>query len=271
MGYTQQGPGGPLLCSSKQPRPQPRGYTMTETTRLGPANSDDIIRRGQEAFSRLKAGRSREDWLAVAEAIQEGRRIAMIQANTNQPRGSLYGSIFGEWLRQTGFDAIGEGERKRLLDCLTHRVEIEAWLETVPANKRLTLNHPNSIWRNWQKTTVAGKATKDTEKLSPVARLKQSIATLEEENDHLRRAGDDLFSARDSAADIARLLADRLLQRLSADKARQVIGLLPDVIAERAELSRDLMKPPKQSRKHRRTVEDFRRDLTAKRTEIIQP
>ena len=204
---------------------------MAETARVGLANSEEIIRYGQEAWSRLKAERSREDWFAVAEAIQEGRRIAMIRANTNQPRGSLYDSIFGDWLKEKGFDAIDKGDRKRLLDCLAHRIEIESWLATLSANKRLQVNHPNTIWRGWKKTTV--KATKDPTQLSHFAKLRQEVVRLEEENRKLRSAGDDLFSARDSAADITRLLADRLL-RLSPTKVRQVVETLPQVVAERS-------------------------------------
>src|SRR5262245_49045884 len=127
---------------------------MAETARVGLANSDEIIRNGQEAWSRLKTERSREDWFAVAEAIQEGRRIAMIRASTNQPRGALYDSIFGDWLKEKSFNAIDKGDRKRLLDCLAHRAEIETWLATLPANKRLQVNHPNTIWRGWKKMTV---------------------------------------------------------------------------------------------------------------------
>jgi hypothetical protein len=199
---------------------------MAETARVGPANRDEIIRFGQEAWTRLKTERCREDWFAVAEAIQEGRRIAMIAAKTNQPRGSLYDSIFGDWLKEKGFDAIDKGDRKRLLDCLANRAEIETWLATLPEKRRLQVNHPNPIWRGWNKT-------KNPTQLSHSAKLRQEVVRLEEENRLLRSAVDDLFSPLDSAADIAWLLADRLL-RLSPNKLRQVVETLPRVVAERS-------------------------------------
>src|SRR5262249_16934386 len=148
--------------------------------------------RGQEAWSRLQTGQSWEDWLAIGEAIQVGRHHAMVDANTNQPRGSRYDSIFGEWLRKTGFDTLDKGDRKRLLDCLEHCAEIEAWRQTLPATRRLQLNHPSSVWRNWQATTIAGRTTTSEKpaKLSPIGRLKQEVVRLEEENLQLRRVGD---------------------------------------------------------------------------------
>jgi hypothetical protein len=240
---------------------------------VGRSNPDEIVRRGQEAWTRLQAGRSWEDWLAVGEAIQVGRHRAMVEADTNQPRGSRFNSIFGEWLQETGFSTLDKGDRKRLLDCLEHRAAIEAWRETLPANKRLQLNHPASVWRNWQKTTAAGKAATENKpaRLSPIGKLKQEVVRLEDENLQLRRAGDDLFSTKDTAADIARLLADRLLQRLWPSKVHQVLEHLKRALVERAELPREPMttKPPQRGKKRRRTVEDFRRDISAKRAAEI--
>ena len=236
------------------------------STSVGRANSDEVVRRGQEAWSRLEAGRSWEDWLAVGEAIQVGRHRAMVEANTNQPHGSRFNSIFGEWLQETGFDTLDKGDRNRLLNCLKHHAEIQAWRLSLPANKRLQLNHPNAVWRNWQKTVVGKAAGETPGQLSPIGRLKQEIVRLEDENLQLRRAGDDLFSSKDSAADITRLIADHLLQRLTPTKVREIAKLLPDVIASRAELPRNSMRSSR-----RRTVEDFRRDLAAKRIETAPP
>jgi hypothetical protein len=233
--------------------------------KLTQVNPDEVIRMGQEAWSRL--GRSWQDWLAVGEAIRIGRHRAMLAANTNRPSGARYESIFGDWLRETGFAALDKGVRKRLLDCLEHCHTIEAWRQTLPENKRQLLNHPNTIWRHWQKATVAGKATADrAAQISPISKLKQEIVRLEDENLQLRRAGDDLFSPLDSAADIARLIADRLLQRLSPPKVRQVLEQLSQVVTERAELPREPMtaEAPRRSKKPRRTVEAFQREIAAK-------
>jgi hypothetical protein len=238
--------------------------TTTET-------SDPIIREGQEAWSRLVARERHtwDDWKAVGEALRVGRHRAMLEAGTNEPTGSRYNDVFGQWLKATGFDAVDKAARSYLFECLEHLAEIETWRQALPIVRRLELNHPKSVLFHWRRSLAP--AADNAVGLSPVAQLKQTIARLENENYQLRSAGNDLFSAGDSAANIARLLADLLLQRLSPAKVRQIVGLLPDVIAERAKLQRDSMNSPTRSKKRRRTVEDFRRDLTAKRTEIIQP
>jgi hypothetical protein len=233
---------------------------------VGRANPDEIVRRGREAWSRLEAGRSWEDWLAVGEAIHVGRHRAMVEANTNQPRGSRFNSIFSEWLQETGFHTLDKGDRSRLLRCLEYRAEIDAWRQTLPANKRLQINHPNSVWRNWQKKTVTGKsASNNPSPLSPFSKLEQEVIRLEEENLQLRRAGDDLFSSKDSVGDIARLLADRLLQQLPAEKVRRVVEQLPETVAERANLPRGSMTPRPRGKEHRRTIGDFQPDLARSR------
>jgi hypothetical protein len=231
--------------------------------------SDPVVRHGQEAWSRL-ATRERhtwEDWVLVGEALRVGRHRAMLEAGTNKPSGSRYNDVFGEWLKATGFDAIDKGTRSRLFDCLDHRDKIERWREALPLSRRLELNHPKTVLINWQKTTVADKAATEPAQLSPSAKLKQEIVRLEDENLQLRRAGDDLFSSKDSAADIARLLADRLLQRLTPAKVRQIVEELPRIIAERAELTRDSMTAVPKKRGRRRTIEDFKRDLAKRRPE----
>lgn len=137
-----------------------------------PHNPDPVVVRGQEAWHRLEQGHSWDDWLAVGEAIQYGRHLAMLEAHTNEPSGPRYQAVFGEWLQTTGFHQIDKAARSRLFDCLEHRAEIEAWRQKLPLNKRLQLNHPDSIWRNWQNSTVAAMQP------SPRAlRLLQSIKT----------------------------------------------------------------------------------------------
>jgi hypothetical protein len=170
----------------------------------------------------------------------------------------------GEWLRTTGFHEIDKGVRSRLLDCLKHRAEIGQWHKTLPANKRQQLAHPNAVWRAWRKSTLSGRAIV-TARPSPTAMYKDEIARLENENHVLRRAGDDLFTAIDTAIDIARLLADRLL-RVTPSKARQILELLPELYAERlAETPHDKARP--RTRTKRRTAEDFQRDLAARKAD----
>src|SRR5207247_9919507 len=91
------------------------------------------IKRGQEAWARHKADATWYDWLAIGEAISIGRTEAMQEAETNQPQGKGYNKAFSAWLKDNGFDGLDGSDRKRLLDVLDHRVEIEEWRGTAPA------------------------------------------------------------------------------------------------------------------------------------------
>ena len=75
-------------------------------TRVVPHNPDPVVVRGQEAWHRLREGHSWDDWLAVGEALQYGRHVAMLEAHTNKPSGSRYQVMYGEWLQTTGFHEI---------------------------------------------------------------------------------------------------------------------------------------------------------------------
>jgi hypothetical protein len=232
---------------------------QTDEAGLTQVNPDPVA-RGQEAWGRLKKGLA--DWFAVAEALQHGQHLAMLESHSNEPKGSRFQVIMGEWLRTTGFDEIDKGVRSRLLNLFKHRAEIEAWHKALPTNKRQQLAHPNAVWRAWQKSTVTGHATV-TRHPSPATKYKDEIARLEDENYRLRSVGDDLFLAQDTAVDIAQVLVDRLV-RLTPTKAKQILELVPELYAKRS-AETPYEKARSRTRKKRRTVEDFQRDLAAKK------
>jgi hypothetical protein len=94
----------------------------------GPTHDQDqIIKRAQEAWSRLVKGHAWADSLLIGDPLLLGRAEAMRDAHTNNPAGRRYDGLFGAWLQKHGFDKIDKGDRSRLFACLEHRVEIEAW------------------------------------------------------------------------------------------------------------------------------------------------
>jgi hypothetical protein len=170
-----------------------------------PKPVEHCVRVGQEAWTRLTNCQSWNDWLLVGEALLLGRSECMRTAHTNKPEGRRYNEEFSDWLKANKFDGIDKSTRSRLFECLAHRAQIEAWLVTLATNDRLKkLNHPAVVLRHWQKTQVK-KPDNAEPKKSPVAKLKETIVKLEEENHRLVRDNkhNAPFTPQDSSKDIA--------------------------------------------------------------------
>lgn len=171
-------------------------------------NLSECVRAAQAAWKRLSSGHTRDDWVLVGKALQMLRVEAMRSAHTNKPEGRRYNQEYSDLLRANGFDGIDKATRSRLFAVFDNIAEIDKWLATVPVNKRLHLNHPDAIWRGWQKSTFVAKPGDTPPKPSPNARLKASIIELEEAN--MRLAREAPFTShdkpRDQAAVVWRLL-----------------------------------------------------------------
>jgi len=127
-------------------------------------NKTDAFREGREALDRLNTGRDWSDWQKVGAALAAGRTEAMRSANTNRPKGKKYNQAFGDVLKreQLDTDRLDSASRNQLLRIAEKLPEIEAWRATLHPTQRLKLNHPSTIWRNWQRTVKgAGKKQAD--------------------------------------------------------------------------------------------------------------
>jgi hypothetical protein len=190
------------------------------------------IRSGIEALKRLASGQAWTDWLVVGAALLVGRSAAMHEANSNQPVGRRYNEIFGDWLARHGFDRIDKSVRSRLMECMDHRAEIEAWRSTLPLNKRMQLNYPATVLKHWKSAT---EVPKQDMKVSPMAKVRASLAETIEENHRLKqeidRGGGDLWTATDRADDIAAIM----MAKLSRNKAEQVARAILKRLKEAAE------------------------------------
>jgi hypothetical protein len=167
--------------------------------------SEQIVRLGQEALARLRRGWA--DWLAIAEALQLGRTEVMAELHTNKPTGKRYETAMAKWLAARTFDKIDKGARSRLLECLKHKVEIEAWRSRLTDGERLRFNHPETILRKWRKATVVpdlGVPKKPT----PMQKLKDELVAVIEERDRykreIERGSGNLRTPEDRIADLAR-------------------------------------------------------------------
>jgi hypothetical protein len=180
--------------------------------------SNECIRAAQEAWGRLSSGHTRHDWMLVGKACQLLRAEAMRAAHANKPEGRRYNQEFSDLLKANGFDGIDKATRSRLFAILDDITEIESWLATVPANKKLRFNHPDTIWRAYQKTII--KKSDDGKKPSHVEKLTTALIESEEEKAKLKREVErgSLFTRRDTARDIAGVV----FRMISPSKAREV-------------------------------------------------
>jgi hypothetical protein len=101
------------------------------------------------------------------------------------------------------------------------------WRATLTTGDRLKVNHPAVVLRRWQKTVK--KPDNAAPKVTYVEKLKASIIEIEERNARMQReidhGGGDLWTAKDTAKDIAAVI----FAKVSASKAHDIsreLGLL---------------------------------------------
>jgi hypothetical protein len=109
------------------------------------------IERGRKALARIHADpdfTDWQDWIIVAAALEVGVELCTREARAKS--GIRYNRAMGAWLKATGFDAIDQGARSRLLDCMKHLAEVETWRRSLEPHQRRRKNHPNAVWHGWR-------------------------------------------------------------------------------------------------------------------------
>src|SRR6516225_2885488 len=138
----------------------------------------EATRRAQEGWQILKRGG--EDfryWIGVGQAIDAFRRQLFHDLKINEPKGQAYKEAMGAYLKQNGWNqppkwkpgmtlpdgspvaapnleqtiGIDDGVRANLQHVIDRLAEIDAWRATQPLGNVLRQNHPNTVWRAFQK------------------------------------------------------------------------------------------------------------------------
>jgi hypothetical protein len=194
-----------------------------------PTSRDQAIHAGERALDELPAVAKEQiwdRWMQVAAGLEAVQQEAMFVAQTNEPTGARYAKTYKEIVKRHRYDRINSSDRSRLLECLRNRAAIEAWLAALPTNKRLKIAHPLVILRKW-KTTLPPDPNKSERKKTPT--LAQKHAEVLEENHRLKqeieRGGGDLWAPKDTAAQIARAVIDRLTSSKAEKVAREMLML----------------------------------------------
>jgi hypothetical protein len=200
-----------------------------------PSPTKEIVRRGQEALDRKR--RSFDDWLLIGGALEIGRIEVMRAANTNLATGKRYERQMAEWLHARGFHLIDKCTRSHLSDCLKHRAETAEWLAPKTEGERFKLNHPTTVLRKWRASTVVPNPNAP-KRPSPMAKLQDSLAHLEEENHRMRkeieRGGGDLWTPEDRPEDIGDIWLAKLSESKAEKTARYVLARIKERRANRA-------------------------------------
>jgi hypothetical protein len=193
-------------------------------------NNADAYREGREALDRLSMARDWSDWQKVSAALAAGRTEAMRTAKANRPKGKKYNQAFGDVLKREHLDRIDSATRYQLLQIAENLPAIEEWREKLDPDRRLKLNHPSTIWRNWQRTVKgSGEQSDEVEQssderedaapvsiIAPLTTLVQQIA----ERGFTQAQLDDLLAAKPSftSSDPIKLAAQ--LDELAAEWAK---------------------------------------------------
>jgi hypothetical protein len=186
-----------------------------------------IIERARQAATRLASGQTWADWRAVGRAYWIGHCEAKRRANNNQ--GRRYASAFHEWTRRVGLDKVlfDKATRACLIKLMENLDKVEAWRKTLPSNKQLEINHPRVVLAHWKRSTVVPDPNKPP-KPSAIAKLKQSLADLDEQNCRLRAAnGGNNITSRDTARDVVTVLRS-LFSEPKLTEIRRLLGKRTD-------------------------------------------
>jgi len=114
---------------------------------------EQVLEAGISALATLKQTRTRDWnlWVSVGETLQILRDKVMHAVGVKEPVGASYNLLFGEWLSRLDLDTP-RSTRSHLLELIQHRIEVERWRASLPAEERYRYTHPNSIWKKWKAT-----------------------------------------------------------------------------------------------------------------------
>jgi hypothetical protein len=147
------------------------------------AATEKLTVQGKAAWESLKRVESWDQWRTIGFAIEAGRKDIMksLGINDSHSDSKKLKDEIGIWLKATGFNEIDKTSRSRLRSCIEHLPQIEQWRQTLDANERVALNHPNSIWRKYKtalKDANAGKAHRVDAKDEVIPELQDEVDRL---------------------------------------------------------------------------------------------
>jgi hypothetical protein len=151
--------------------------------------------------------------------------------HTNKIHGRRFEKAMGDWLLANGFKEINKATRSQLLECLKHKIEIQAWRARLTDSERWKFNHPDTVLRKWKASTVVPDANTPP-KLTPYKKLEAAHMALIEECDRYKReiarGGGDLWVKTDRPKDISKVMIDQLGKTKAEKVAREILAAIKE-------------------------------------------
>jgi hypothetical protein len=200
------------------------------------SNESEAIKLGLAAWEDIASDGSWNRWVQIGQALEIGRAECMRLTHSNG-KGRPFNEEFSRWLKANQFSGRADGKnidggtRSRLAECMKYLPAITEWrqrLQKLGTNEHLKYNHPNAVYRKWKASVNAeiDKADKPESGKSRSEVRKAEMLRLEEENARMRANGGDLFSPKDSAKDIAKVLFETLGESKLKTVVEKVLELM---------------------------------------------
>jgi hypothetical protein len=198
-------------------------------------NSDRLGAAMQAAWQRLKGSQSRtwSEWMTIGDGLLEGRRWAMLVANTNKPEGKGYTAAYSEWLNRWKVHDMGGSDRAKLLQLMEDRPAVEEWRSTLTNRERLNLNNPMVVWGKWRRATRVKKPKSRHANVS-ARELGRAQKIIEQQQARIKELEEELSGKKEEIAQLRRELTAALMtnsdhktiedDRTKEDKARKQPG-----------------------------------------------
>jgi hypothetical protein len=129
-----------------------------------------LVRAGRVAWKRIRetADGTFESWVAIGRALKVGRRLALAAmsakvGNGKKPLGGAYNKLIGPWLKENGLDDIDPASRSDAIWVVDQLPEVSEWRDVLPQYRRVGLNHPGYVKKEYF-------AAKQPEKAKPRSR-----------------------------------------------------------------------------------------------------
>ena len=187
------------------------------------ASEREVLAEDRKRWKRMSAGAHLDEWLAYGPGLLIRRRLAMRLAHVNRPEGRGYTEQFGNLMRHDGLQWQDSTVKTSMTAVLwlhddSERIGIlREMREAMSPGERARLNSPISARQRVEKVLKArAGGAEETVRTAPITLLKHALVTKEHRIADLEeqlaaaelRVGSLFDLKRDSAADIARTMAD---------------------------------------------------------------